>query len=73
MFLNRSQRPPVEHLEWRIRIFGVGAILAVVGIWSNQAWLVNLAIGVLAVGLVLRLLNCGDPPEGEDDREGSAT
>jgi hypothetical protein len=49
-------RSPAAHLEWRIRIFGAGAILALVGMWSEQGWLINIAIGVLLIGLALRFL-----------------
>jgi uncharacterized membrane protein len=49
-------RGPVRHLEWRIRLFGVGAILAVVGMAAEQPWLINLAIVVLVIGVLLRFL-----------------
>ena len=54
MLLDRSRRRPVRHFEWRVRLFGVGAILAVVGMYADEAWLIYLAIVVLAVGILLR-------------------
>ena len=56
MFITRSPKPARSHLEWRIRLFGMGAILAVVGMGAEQPWLINVAIGVLAVGFLLGLL-----------------
>ena len=56
MFLNRSGSRPVQFLHWRVRLFGVAAILAVFGIGADQGWMVNVAIGVLAVSLVLGML-----------------
>lgn len=57
---------PARTLEWRIRLFGVGAILGLVGMWGDQHWLVNLAIAVLAAGVLLRFLR-GRETEGPDD------
>ena len=54
MLIDRSRRRPVSHFKWRVRLFGVGAILAVVGIYTDVSWLINLAIAVLAVGILLR-------------------
>ena len=56
MFITRSPKPSRSHLEWRVRLFGMGAILAVVGMGAEQPWLINLAIGVLGVGFLLGLL-----------------
>jgi hypothetical protein len=52
----KRTRGPVRHLVWRIRLFGVGAILAVVGIAAEQAWLIDVAIVVLVIGVVLRFV-----------------
>ena len=54
MLLDRSRRRPVSHFKWRVRLFGAGAILAVVGIYTDVSWLINLAIAALAVGILLR-------------------
>jgi hypothetical protein len=37
-------------------IFVIGAALGIAGIASDRTWLVNLGIGVLLVGVVLRLV-----------------
>ena len=61
-------RPSPAHLEWRVRLFGAGAILALVGIWFEARWLINIAIGVLLIGLALRFLpdRRAGPPAGDD-------
>ena len=40
IFVGRSRRA-TEHLEWPIRLFGAGAILALVGMWAQQGWMIN--------------------------------
>jgi hypothetical protein len=55
MFVTRSGKLSRRHLEWRVRVFGMGAILALAGMWAEQPWLINVAIGVLGVGTLLRL------------------
>jgi hypothetical protein len=63
-----SRRPgSAGHLEWRIRIFGVGAIVGMVGIWSDQGWLVNVAIAVLLIGFAMRFLRRAEAAEDPDD------
>ena len=56
MLIDRSNDRPVRHLEWRIRLFGTGAILAIVGMYYRAMWVVWVAIVVLAVGLSVRFL-----------------
>lgn len=72
IFARRSgERSP--HLEWRIRLFGVGAILGMVGIWAQQGWLVNAAIAVLLVGFALRFRRrSGDADASERDGDPTA-
>lgn len=55
-FLKRASDREVRHLEWRIRIFGSGAILAVLGMYFDMSWMIWLAIVVLVLGLGLRFL-----------------
>ena len=69
MFLTRSGKPSRRHLEWRVRAFGMGAILALAGMWTEQPWLINVAIGVLGVGILLRLFaRRGTSHEEEEDK-----
>ena len=60
----RSDRP-VRHLQWRVRLFGAGALLALGGMFLRLDWLVNVALAVLLVGFLLRFLP-DDDPEAED-------
>lgn len=61
----------VRHLEWRVRLFGAGAILAVVGMAADAEWLVNVAIVVLVVGFSLRFVpERGGEGDEADDGEG---
>lgn len=76
MFTNRSSDRPVRHLEWRVRLFGVAAILAIAGIGAEIGWLVNLAIVVLAGTMLLGWVGRaraerGAPEDDEDDPLGA--
>jgi hypothetical protein len=64
MLVDRDPDREVKHLEWRIRIFGGGAILALVGLYFEAGWMIWVAIGVLVAGFLLRFLPRRDP--GED-------
>lgn len=64
MFFDRSRRAG-RYLEWKVRIFTLGAVLAVVGMATNQSWMTWLAIVVLGAGLILRFLPGGK--EGVED------
>jgi hypothetical protein len=68
VFARRSGGTP-RHLVWRIRLLGLGAVLAITGMGTGLDWLVNVAIGVLILGFGLRFLPVasdeGDAPDGE--------
>ena len=66
MFIDSSRDRPVRHLEWRVRIFGASAILALVGMWAQWRWLINVAIAVLLLGFLLRFLPARDRGAGEN-------
>lgn len=63
IFMDRSRRAG-RFLEWKVRVFVVGATLALGGIYLNRPWVVGLAIAVLAVGMALRFF-----PDGEEAGE----
>ena len=80
MFFDRSRRAG-RYLEWKVRLFTLGAVLAVVGMATGQSWMTWVAIIVLAGGMMLRFLPSGTddgdaipddgdavPPGGEGDR-----
>lgn len=56
IFLNRGRADSDKHLEWKVRLFLVGAALAMVGIGFESAVLVTLATLVLLGGVALRFL-----------------
>lgn len=58
MFFDRSRRAG-RYLEWKVRLFTLGAVLAVVGMATGQMWMTWAAIGVLVTGMLLRFLPGG--------------
>lgn len=77
MFFDRSRKAG-PYLEWKVRFFTVGAVLAVVGMALNQRWMTWSAIGVLVAGMLLRFLPAGRirevddvPPEDGSPEDGS--
>ena len=70
MFLRRSCPAPSRYLEWRIRLFGAGAILGMMGIFFEARWMIWMAIGVLVTGLLLRFLDRPGPEEVDPGDEG---
>ena len=64
MFFDRSRRAG-RYLEWKVRLFTLGAVLAVVGMATDQTWMTWAAIVVLVAGMVLRFLPGGRG--GEED------
>ena len=46
-------------LAWKVRLFVVGAALALAGIGMSLSWIVWAGVGVLLAGLVLRFLPDG--------------
>lgn len=68
MFVDRRPDRPVRYLEWRVRLFGAGALLGVVGIATDTGWMIWLAIVVLVAGFLLRFL----PEKEEEQEEGDA-
>ncbi len=69
VFLDRSRRArEYPWLEWKVRLFTVGASLAVGGMLLRIDWLITVAILVLVAGFVLRFVQGGTgvDPEEED-------
>lgn len=70
MFHRRSGGSAPRHLIWRVRLLGLGAVLALLGIGTRLDWVINVAIGVLIVGFGLRFLGgAHGGEEGMDDDE----
>lgn len=72
MFFDRFRRAG-RYLEWKVRLFTLGAVLAVVGMALNQSWMTWGAIGVLVAGMMLRFLPGGVEAEGECEAGGDDT
>lgn len=76
IFLDRSRRADrYPWLLWKVRLFVIGAGLAVGGMLLELPWLVYVAIAVLVAGFAIRFLPGGRGVEEEggepaDDRSG---
>jgi hypothetical protein len=64
MFLDRHRRAG-RHLEWKVRLFSVAAVVALAGIYLESRWVTGVAILLLAGGLLLRFMP--SEPEGPED------
>lgn len=63
--LDRNRRAG-DHLTWKVRIFTVGAVLAMAGMYFEEEWMTGAAIVVLLTGFGLRFL-----PGGPEEDDGS--
>jgi hypothetical protein len=69
LFLNRSKRSD-PHLEWKVRLFVVAAVLGVSGIYFDERWMGWVAILLLLSAMLLRFV--GSSAEEGDEAEGDA-
>ncbi len=70
MILDRDRKAdPYPVLEWKVRLFILGAGLGVGGMLLEVWWLIPLAVVVLAAGVLLRFLPAGKgtPVAGGDE------
>lgn len=57
MFIGRRDHSDaIGHLNWRIRLFSIGAGLGIGGIWIDNSWLINGAILALVAGMAVRFV-----------------
>ena len=74
MFFSRRRGGPDHRLDWKVRLFSFGALLALMGIGLESSLLVGLAIAVLLVGVALRFLpgtpESSESSESSEDEEG---
>jgi hypothetical protein len=56
---DRSPEREVKYLEWRVRIFSVGAVIAVFGLYYDNAWIIWAALAVLLTGFLVRFMPQG--------------
>lgn len=52
-----------RHLQWRMALLGLGALVALLGMGLQRDWMVNVALGILIVGFGLRFLPGGESRE----------
>jgi hypothetical protein len=70
IFLDRRPRGDDPHLEWKVRLFLVGAVVALLGMARGSAWLVSVGIVILLAGASLRFFRRRGvdlPPEEDED------
>ena len=70
VFMDRSRKAEdYPWLPWKVRIFLVGAVVAVAGMAMESRVLVGISIGILAFGFALRFLpgGTGVVHEAEDE------
>ena len=65
VFLDRSRRSD-PHLEWKVRIFAVAAVLGLCGIYFEEGWMTGGAIVLLAGAMFLRFLPGARRPPAEE-------
>ena len=53
---SREPRGADPYLNWKIALFSLGAALGIAGMVRESTLLVGLGIGVLGIGVVLRIL-----------------
>jgi hypothetical protein len=73
IFSSRKRGVPGPYLDWKVRLFFLGAALALIGIGVDSSLLVGLATGVLILGVGLRFWPGGNGRvEAEDDDQWEA-
>lgn len=70
-FLDRSRRGD-PHLEWKVRLFSVAAVLALCGIYFDERWMTGAAIAVLAAAMALRFVGRKAGGDEDGDAEGDS-
>jgi hypothetical protein len=73
IFLDRAKREAGPHLEWRVRLFWAGALLALVGIYWEIGPVIWAAITLLFVGVFLRFVPDGARGRGAEVEENLTT
>ena len=64
----RRVRKPEPYFRWRVRLFGSGAVIALVGLYLDRRWIIFLALVVLFAGAVVRVLEERAPSEDDHNR-----
>jgi hypothetical protein len=64
-FMDRRPRSR-RFLVWKTRIFAVGAVIALVGMYLNNLYVTGTALALLLVGVALRFVPEPRAPESEE-------
>ena len=72
IFSSRKNRAPDSFLDWKVRLFFVGAIVALVGIGLDSSLIVGVAILILLAGASLRFLPREEQGANEDEGDKGA-
>jgi hypothetical protein len=68
VFVDRERRADeYPWLPWKVRLFIIGAVLALGGMAMRMDWLVLVAIGILVLGFMIRFLPGGKGVVHDDD------
>lgn len=68
MSLLLDRRPRSNHwLVWKIRIFGVAAVVAIVGMYLDNPYVTGSALVLLFIGMLLRFLPAPKTPDAGVD------
>jgi hypothetical protein len=71
VFLPSRTRTPGRHLEWRLRLFTIGALLGLGGMVMRERLLVWIAMAVLIVAFGLRFLPSHEEVADAPDEDAS--
>jgi len=67
--LDRSKQAG-PFLEWKVRVFAVGGVVALAGMFFGERWMTGVALGLLVAGVAFGLaLGRKEPTEAEADEE----
>jgi hypothetical protein len=66
--VSRERKGPDHWVNAKIAIFCAGACVALIGMALDRRWVVNVAVGILLVGVVLRFVK---PASSREDEEGA--
>ena len=69
MFFDRGRRAG-RYLEWKVRLFSVAAVLALMGMYLDSSWMTVTATVILLAGLLLRFLPNDGEEAGPPDTDG---
>ena len=70
LFLVDRRRRAGRYLEWKVGLFSIAAVLALVGISLEERWMTGGAIVLLVGAVLLRFLPGARHEEGEEEGHG---